>query len=349
MLLLSPLVLGACSDGPMSARARAEAAAPRSDNCTDEPCGFEAVADPCVVKEGTLNPQNAYMPTSNVATYTAGAIGRTRSSNTLCSIVEPIRYEWSVTDPAVARLSATSSQGQYGYADVVSVSPGTIQVSVTMSTPSIDPSPSVTKTTYLTVQAPTGTPVVGSISGQSVITSRGYYEYSVPATGGDGTYTFYWERSTDAGATWHPHATTSSASPGVLWFGINGGEYFQLRVRAASGNSVLSSYSAPFTVDARSTPTAEPLAASIWGAQEAPANTWCTWTAVVSGGTAPFTYSWAAVGTGLLDERISGATYSAIASHGAIELWLTVRDLMGQTVEVSRRLDVGGTGTCPSA
>ena len=92
---------------------------------------------------------------------------------------------------------------------------------------------------------------------------------------------------------------------------------------------------------------ASTLTAQINGSDEVQPNTWCTWTGSASGGTPPYTYAWIAVGTGIYGETISGNSYSAIASHGALEIWMTVRDSNGGYVELSKRVGVSSTyGSC---
>ena len=109
------------------------------------------------------------------------------------------------------------------------------------------------------------------------------------------------------------------------------------------GTAPLASGTAPHEAPAGTVAPALTLTAQINGADEVPSNTWCTWTGSASGGTPPYTYQWIAVGTGLYDESISGNSYSAIASHGAIEIWMTVRDANLGYVEVSKRVGVSGS------
>jgi hypothetical protein len=353
--LLTTLLLAAaaCADGPTSSRPSADAAPvnayEREPSCTDYPCE-QAITDQCAPDRVELKSLDRPFAAQPVA-ITQGQQDRVelraydRDGFTLdlswCTVTV------SSSNTAVATVALTYDDGYRRTYTVNAVGGG--QVTITASLRSIYGNGAGGTTFNYAVTPLTPTPTVGSISGPSVITSVGQYQYTVPASGGNGSYSFGWERSTDGGTTWSAYSTTNSGNPGVLWIGFYGGEYFKIRVRARSGNSAWSGYSPAFTIDARSAPPAAPLTASISGAQEAPSYTWCTWTAAVSGGTAPYTYSWIAVGTGLMDERISGATYSAIASHGAIELWLTVRDVMGQYVEVSRRLDVVSSGSCPNS
>jgi subtilisin family serine protease len=77
--------------------------------------------------------------------------------------------------------------------------------------------------------------------------------------------------------------------------------------------------------------------------------TYHTWTAVVSGGTAPYTYQWAVsypergagyanVGTG------TSATFGVMASDGDLQLRLIVTSADGQTATVYKYVDVAGPG-----
>jgi hypothetical protein len=121
----------------------------------------------------------------------------------------------------------------------------------------------------------------------------------------------------------------------------------RIRWMAAGALVILSSLAAPASVpaDAAVAP-ASTFTAQINGTDEAPPNTWCTWTGSASGGTPPYTFAWIAVGTGLYDENISGNTYEAIASHGAIDLWMTVRDSNGGYIELNKRIGISSYGSC---
>lgn len=137
----------------------------------------------------------------------------------------------------------------------------------------------VTAAFYLHVVAPVNV----TVGGQDSIRLTGSYTYTASPSGGDGTYTYAWQVSTDGGATWSSVGTGSTYTRSV-----SAGQNFIVKVTASSGGRNATAQKSVW-VD----PNAEvPLAVQIGGTTGIDATGTYTWTSTVSGGVGSYSYSW---------------------------------------------------------
>jgi hypothetical protein len=112
---------------------------------------------------------------------------------------------------------------------------------------------------------------------------------------------------------------------------------------AAAASAVLATQ--PATTAAASQPERDPaqtLTVTIVGASTAPRFTDCTYTAQVSGGTAPYFFSWIGV-TGDPNAQTTEANWSTIGNK---TLWVDVEDALGATGSAGKGVTVLSSGSC---
>jgi uncharacterized protein YaiE (UPF0345 family) len=182
-------------------------------------------------------------------------------------------------------------------------------------------------------------PIAVYISGPTTIIEPGTYMWQTYATGGDGTYSYVWERRPQGSATW------SYVGSGTIYYGAVSSEgSFELRVTAYSaGLSGSTTYSA----------AASFLYASISGPTSVPAGTSGTWYANASGGFGPHTYRWYVkyAGTNTWNYVGGGSSYTRTPNSAFYLLLEVVSGYAGtsatQFVQVPGGNTGGGCQTCP--
>jgi prepilin-type N-terminal cleavage/methylation domain-containing protein len=169
----------------------------------------------------------------------------------------------------------------------------------------------VTKETNIT---PTPTTLAVSISGPTSATVGNAVQYTAQITGGTSPYTYSWDNgSTESSATY----TWSSAGTYTV----------TITVKDSLGQSASNS----LTVTVQN--AVQPLSVSISGPTSVNVGNAASYTAQVTGGTSPYTYSWDNGSTG------SSATYTW-SSTGTYTVSVTVRDAAGQNASGSLTVTV---------
>ncbi len=182
-------------------------------------------------------------------------------------------------------------------------------------------------------------PIAVYISGPTTIIEPGTYMWQTYATGGDGTYTYVWERRPQGGSTW-----TYVASGSIYYGAVQSEGAFELRATAYSGGLAGSqTYAA----------AASFLAASISGPTSVTAGTSGTWYANASGGFGPHTYRWYTrqAGTSTWNLEGQGSSFTRTPSSAFYLLLEVVSGSAGTTatqfVQVPGGSTGGGCSTCP--
>lgn len=134
--------------------------------------------------------------------------------------------------------------------------------------------------------------------------------------------------------------TWSSSAPGVAGVGSSG-----VVSGVSSGSVTVTASAAGLSGSAQVTVSPPPsLSVSIHGPSPVRSGATCTWYADVSGGTAPYSYSWSASGG---SGYASGSWYTN-SSSTSFTLYLTVTDATGASQSTSRWVTVNSTApACP--
>lgn len=157
-----------------------------------------------------------------------------------------------------------------------------------------------------------------ALNGPTSVT-LGTHTWTATASGSTGSYTYRWEKSSDAGSSWSAVcAAMSSCSLNVATM-----PSFRLRATVTSSSNNTSSLSRDVTV--RLSPT-------ITGPSNLHPTSYCTWYAG-SNGAAPFSYTW----TGRLNG--TGSAISGSISRTG-NLMLTVTDAYGRSGSVLHPVEV---------
>lgn len=155
---------------------------------------------------------------------------------------------------------------------------GTCYTTLCNTTISGSPSERLVASYRLTVTPP----VHVSISGPTSIAVAGSRTWTASATGGDGTYSFQWQRSADS-INWTNVGTSSSYTEVV----DTGSYRFYLRATASSAGK-----QGTTTISVSVQSNEYVLTASVSGPSSIETAGNYTWTASASGGTGTFSYSW---------------------------------------------------------
>lgn len=190
-------------------------------------------------------------------------------------------------------------------------------------------------------------PVAVSISGPPKVISTGTYMWQTYATGGDGTYTYIWERRAQGSGTW------TYVGSGTIYYGAVGSEpSFELRVTAYSGG-LAGSHTYAVTVAL--------LSAAISGPSSVSAGTSATWNGSSSGGFDSVMYEWyyRPANSSTWTYVAYGSTYTRyIATSSPTAFYLRLKVSSGHaTTEAYHYVQVsgstgggggGGGGGCPT-
>lgn len=258
-----------------------------------QPAGPSSIIYPsdCLIYEiAYLSPSNASVLVGSSRAFDASVSGARRGDGSPCTVTEPVWFSWTVSDATVAQIGSTYTSGSLGNAAVQGLAPGTVQITVTASTPSLQASTTRSRATSLTVVARTPTPVLSGITGPSSVGGSGTYTYTVTASGGNGsTYNYVWE-TRHSGLSWQTAYTSSGGPTSSAPIPIVGGRLYSVRVRVTSGNSY-EAVSAEYTVDARG--AASPLGVEISGSDNIRYTGTHTFEAMPTGGASTaYTYYW---------------------------------------------------------
>ncbi|MEM3454484.1 MAG: PKD domain-containing protein [Thermoproteota archaeon] len=234
----------------------------------------------------------------NNYTYTASVSGGT----------PPYTYSWSVPDgtPSTGTNSSITTQWSTG---------GITTVSVTVTD-------STGKTASANMSV-TVTRVNVSISGPTTVTQNTNYTYTASVSGGTPPYTYSW--STTGGTP----STGTNSSFTTQWSTV-GTKTISLTVTDSNGCSGSSS----FNVNVSSSS----LSVVISGPSFVCKNTDATYTASVSGGTPPYTYSWSGGGNPPTGTNSSFTT--RWSNDGTYVISLNVTDSTGKTGSASINVNV---------
>jgi hypothetical protein len=161
-------------------------------------------------------------------------------------------------------------------------------------------------------------PVVVFVSGPPKVITTGTYMWQTYATGGDGTYSYVWERRTQGSSTW------TYVGSGTIYYGSVGYEpSFELRVTAYSGGLAGSQ---TYAVEVAF------LSASISGPSSINAGTSGTWTGSSTGGFDYKIYEWyhRPASSGTWTYVGGGTSYTRYVSTSSASFYLRLKVSSGQ-------------------